>query len=262
MYTMKHTLKRLAVALLLTLGVALSAQGQEYTEQDAIDLALTVPDFADTTSWREGWYAKAYDTQNRFGIWRVNFYNENDEDMGYADVNLEKGIVYMYECYFGASEEQKQTAQPILEEYLRNNELVLELIEEAGITPSGAYVDYDGYNDWWGVYVDMGDNSLYITVRFAERSPASLDDPQLINIYFANVVSYDEWYGATSQQAVVVAFADSRVGNALAGKEGWTTTSTHVQGSVWTVEFLVDDEVITSATIDLKDESVLEVASS
>ncbi len=257
---MKHYLKRLAVALLVTLGAALSAHGQDFTEQAAIELALGVADFNDTTSGRDDWYAKAYDTQNEFGIWRVQFYNSDDEDMGFADVNLEKNVVYVYECYFGASDEQLEAAQPVLEEYIRNNEQMLDLLDDVGEKPM--YIDYDGYNDWWGVYIENGENSLYVTVRFAEWTPKSLDEPQLLNFSFSNVLSYDDWYGATSQQAVVVAFADSRVGNALAGKEGWTTNVTHVKDSVWEVEFLIDDEVVTSATINLQDESVVAVANS
>jgi hypothetical protein len=251
---------KLALILVLSLALALVvglASAQDYTEQDAINLALTIPEFGDALQERDDWYAHAYDTENRWGVWRVQFYNENGDDMGFADVSLKTETIYVYESYFGATDAQKQNAQPIIEEFLRNEARVVELMD--GQTDNGMYIDYDGYNDWWGIYVDYGDDSLYITVRFAEATPTSLENPQIMRIYFANIKSYDEWYGATSQQAIVVAFTDNRVGDALAGKAGWTTETERLDTHTWQVTFWLDNAVVIKAQVNLQDDSVLNV---
>lgn len=245
-----------AAALLLAAATPFAAQ--EITEQDAIDLALTAPDCRNATEGYEDWKARAYDSENPWHIWHVEFRNSEGNDLGYADVSVVDERVYHAECYFGPTDEQLETAQPILEAFLSSNDEILALLDD--VEEHEMYIDFDGYNNWWGVYIANDPNSLYVTVRFAEPYPSSLDDPQLIEIHFSDMPSYDEWFGSTSQQAVVVAFADRQVADVLAKDEGWTTDIEHVQGSVWKVNFMQADRWLGSATVDVNTREVLERA--
>lgn len=244
----------------LLAGVMGPVVAQDVTEQDAIDLALTVAECRDGLESRDDVTVRAYDTENAWHVWHVEFRTNEDEDMGYADVSPLNERVYYAECYFGATDEQEEAAQEPLETFIGNNAEILALLDD--VADRDMYVDYDGYNDWWGVYIANDEDSLYVTVRFAERTPLSLEDPQLLKIHFAEIKSYDEWFGAASQQAVVVAFADREVGDALTSVEGWTTTSEHVGGSVWKVNFMMADTWLGSATVDIKTQAVLEISRS
>jgi len=255
----KRTLIVLAASALMWVFVTVAAYGQEYSEQDAINLALSVPEFAAALEGREDWYARAYDTGNRFGIWRVQFYDAEGGDMGFADVNPEEQAVYVYECYYGAQDRHREAAQPVLEAYLRPHPEILRWLEDAeNAQQHPIYVDYDPYNDWWGVYIAAGPESLYAVVRFAERGVHVLDEPHLVRIYFAEIKSFDEWFSATSQEAVVVAFADHRVGDALHRRAGWTTESQYVSGSLWKIAFYSGEEWLGEATVDMASRTVLE----
>lgn len=254
---MKINLKPYLALLLVTLVVGALAFAQEYTEQDAIDFALQIPEVEAVLTERDNWYAKAYDTENKFNVWRVQFYNTDDEDMGFADVSLQDQRVYVYEIYFGATDAQSDIATPIVTEFVQNAPEVLELLPD--VATRDMYVDYDGYNNWWGVYIEAGAESLWMTVLYPDNNVTVFDDPRIGKIYFANVKPYDEWFSATSQQAIVVAFADTRVGDALAGKAGWTTSIEHLQRTEWHVDFWVDGALVTAATVDIVSGEVLSV---
>lgn len=252
---MRTLLNGLSLAAALVMAVL--AHAQTYTEDDAIALALTIPDCRDTVEHQEGWYARAYDTRNAFGIWRVEFYNRDGEDKGFAHVNPREGRVYEGYCTFGASEAQVAAARPILAEYVRNHEVVLALLPY--VDSLDLYIDYDAWNDWWGVYIANAENSLYVTVKFAEATPTSLEDPQLLQIHFPEVKTYQEWFDESSGQAVIVAFIDQRVGDRLANTTGWTTVTEHLDQQRWRVEFWHESEWIATVVVDLEVRSVVEV---
>ncbi|MFQ3648608.1 MAG: hypothetical protein SNJ54_14830 [Anaerolineae bacterium] len=253
---MMTTLRGALLAVVL-LAAAL-AHAQTYTEDDAIALALTLPECRDTIDHHEGWYALAYDTQNAYGIWRVEFYNSADEDMGYAHVSPRDGRVYDGRCLFRPSDEQIEAAQPVLEAFLHNNEQILALLPY--VDELTFYVDYDVWNDWWGVYIANEENSLYVTVKFAEATPLSLDEPELLGIFFPEVKTYGEWFSESSQRAIIVAFIDHRIGDRLANLTGWTTTAEHLGQQIWRIEFWLQSDWLASAVVDLNAQAVVEVS--
>jgi hypothetical protein len=245
----------LAAALL---GAAALAHAQTYTEDDAIALALTLPECRDTIDHQEGWYALAYDSQNAYGIWRVEFYNSADEDMGYVHVSPRDGRVYDGRCLFRPSDAQIEAARPALADFLHNHEEILALIPY--VAELDYYVDYDVWNDWWGVYIANEENSLYVVVRFAEATPLSLDEPELVGIYFPEVKPYAEWFEASSQRAIIVAFIDRRIGDRLANLTGWTTVVEHLSQQLWRIEFWLQSDWLATAVVDLNAQAVVEVS--
>lgn len=254
---MMTTLRGVLLAAALLVLAAL-AHAQTYTEEDAIALALTLPECRDTIGHQEGWYALAYDTQNAYGIWRVEFYNSDDEDMGYAHVSPRDERIYDGRCLFSASEEQIEAARPALEEFLHNHEQILALIPY--VEELTFYIDYDVWNDWWGVYIANEENSLYVTVKFAEATPLALEEPELLGIFFPEVKTYGEWFEASSQRAIIVAFIDRRIGDRLANLNGWTTIAEHLGQQIWRIDFWLQAEWLASAVVDLNAQAVVEVS--
>ncbi|XWX02874.1 hypothetical protein VZO05_10190 [Aggregatilineales bacterium SYSU G02658] len=244
--------------LMGALLLAALAHAQSYTEDDAIALALTLPECRDTIDHQEGWYALAYDTQNAYGIWRVEFYDSAGEDMGYAHVSPRDGRVYDGYCLYRPSDAQIEAARPTLEAFVRSHEEILALIPY--VDELTIYVDYDVWNDWWGVYIANEENSLYVTVKFAEATPLSLDDPELTGIYFPEVKHYEEWFNESAQQAIIVAFIDRRIGDRLANLNGWTTETEHLGQQRWRVDFWLEANWLASAVVDLTERVVVEVS--
>jgi hypothetical protein len=249
---MKHKLLlALCVVLLATVAVVPLAFAQEVTEQDAIDLALTIPEVSALLEGRDEseWYMRAYNTENKYGVWRVNFYNAEDEDKGFADVNPETGQVFVYECYFEMTDALRLAGEDIVKEAVINAPEVQELLEDPA--SYDMYVDYDTYNDWWGVYVADDEDSLWITLRFEGNTVSSFDNPEILEIYFSEVESYDEWYSMKSQEVIAIAFANPEVGLATADQQGWTTETEHIGGSMWMVWFKLGDEVLAEVSVDV-----------
>jgi hypothetical protein len=242
------------LALLFCLLVAVGAFAQTITEQDAIATALAHAPIKARLGGRDDWRAKAYDSENPFGIWRVNFYSQDGEDWGYADVSPTRGRVYYYELYAPATEAQIAEAYDHVRAFFESDETLLELFDDPSTTP--IYVDYNGWIDGWGVYVDDGERSLYFIVGFE----ASFTSPRLLAIYFKDMLNYDEWQTSKGQEAVAVAFADGRVADALRGVVGWRSESERVEGDVWRVRFLgADGTTLITATLNLRENAVLGV---
>jgi hypothetical protein len=249
-------LRPLTVLLLLSLLVMPSSAQDSFTSQDVIAIVAAHPAFATGLDNSGDWSARAYNTRNRYGIWRVEFKNAAGDDLGWATVDPAKERLYSYEAYFGATDAQRLAAEPILREFISTQPELLALLEDPSIYDM--YVDYDGYNDWWGVYIDIGADSLYVVIRFADHNPDSLENPQLVTIYFENVLSYDEWYTASSQAAIAIAFQQSEIAAALRGSDDWTTTTSTEDSRTWQVVFLLNDTPAAEAIVNLEDKTVVE----
>ncbi|MBI5961137.1 MAG: hypothetical protein HY866_20540, partial [Chloroflexi bacterium] len=93
----------LAVLVVLSLGLtsalSLSHAQPGYTPQEAIDLAAAHAAFVDGLAARPGWTAAAYDSKNSYGIWHVQFWDTDGEDLGWADLSLERSKVYSWDVY-------------------------------------------------------------------------------------------------------------------------------------------------------------------
>lgn len=243
-------------ALTFTSGIIYAQQ--IFTEQDAINTAAESEEFKDGLANTPGWTAAAYDTGNRFGIWRVQFWNASGDELGWADVSPARGKVYSWEAYFGATDAQVQMAQDPVRDFLTTHPTVLELVEDP--TQHELYIEYDSYNRWWGAYMDMGLDSLYLVVRFGQGSPDVFEDPQLVRLYFSNVMSYAEWQEATRAQAVATGFQQPEIAAVLADVESWTTRAERSDDGdgVWTVYFMDGETVLAWVKVDMSTQTVVE----
>lgn len=252
-------MKRLALLMMLaaTLFAAIGLQAQDtYSEQDAINLAASSEIFAAGLDENPGWSAAAYDTQNAYGIWRVQFWYSSGDELGWADVSPERGRVYSWETYFGATDAQQNAAEPVLRDFINNNETFVDLLEDP--SQYEMYIDYDGYNDYWGVYIERGTNSIWTAIQFDGKTPDSLDNPHLLGLYFSGVLSYGEWQESNKATAIATAFQNTDVADALANVDKWTTSVEHNDDGNWTVYFLDGDTVLASVQVDINAEEVID----
>ena len=158
--------------------------------------------------------------------------------------------------HFGASDAQRRAAEPVLRKFVANHPDVLELLEDPA--QYAMYIDYDGWNRWWGVYVDVGLDSLWLPVQFAGKLPDSLDDPQLLGLYFANVLSYDEWQQSQKAIAIATAFQNAEIAEAVSQVDSWTTSVEHDDENLWTVNFMNGDDLLAQVQVDLATNEVVD----
>jgi len=112
------------------------------------------------------------------------------------------------------------------------------------------WVDWDGWNRWWGVYVDIGEDSLALAIRFDNGlTPDDLTNPQLVSVYFPNVVSYEEWQSMAQSAAVSVAFRTQAIADAVAGRT-WTTQVERADDGLWRVIFLEGETPLAEVLLD------------
>lgn len=238
----------LVLLLALAWGIpSIAAQDDPaFTEQQVIDMVTADSEVAHGLEGTSNWTAAAYNTRNSYGIWHVQFWDAEGEDLGWVEIQPAQNIIYSSETHFPISEAYRRDAEPILRDFVAANEEVRRLI--ARPQDYEMYVDYNGWEKVWGVYVDNGSDSLYVTVSFTEDS---FDAPQLENIYFSEVLSFDDWYAAMKAEVTAIAFEQSPIAGALRGVENWQTEVERLDaGDTWSVSFMAQDAVLVRATVD------------
>jgi hypothetical protein len=252
-------MKRLAILIMLVVALfaTIGAQAQQtFTEQDAIDLAASSEFFAAGLEQNPGWSAAAYDTHNAYGIWRVQFWDSSGEDLGWADVSPERGKAYSWETYFGATDAQENAAEQVLRDFIANNEQFIDLLEDP--SQYDMYIDYDSYNHYWGVYIDVGADSIWTPIQFEGKTPDSLENPQVLGLYFSGVLSYAEWQESNKTTAIATAFQNADVADAIADVDDWTTSVERNDDGMWTVYFIDGDTVLVSVQVDVNTDKVID----
>ncbi|MDZ4669796.1 MAG: hypothetical protein SH821_02900 [Phototrophicales bacterium] len=233
-----------------------------FSDDDVIAMVASSPQFVDilqlVTDVAGGWDAVTFNTKNAYGIWRIYFSTYEDDQIGWADLNPQNGKIYSWDVYIPATDEQKEIAMPILKDFLNTQAEILELLDNPA--QYEMYIDYDGWNNHWGVYIGAGEYALWVTVEFENGiSPDNLDNPRLKGVFFPDLPDYDQWLEDTKAQVVNIAFGSSEVGAVLRGRT-WTTQAERLEGDIWTVAFLVDENVVIVANVDLASSEVLEIA--
>ncbi len=248
------------IALLVLAGALAAAPSQRsfaqdtYRPEDAIAFVASLPDFAQGLEATEGWTAQAYNTRNGYGIWRVTFWNADGEEVGIADVSLERNRVYSAETYFYPSESIMQGAQDTIVEFVRNQPEVQELLDNPW--DHDMYLDF---NPWvfdgaWSVWIDNGSDPLYALVRPDNSSTFSTDNLQLIRVGFGNIMSWEDWRSANTSSAASIAFSQEEIASRMRDLPGWTSHAEPIDGGVdgvWWVGFYSGDFLAADAMINL-----------
>jgi hypothetical protein len=245
------------VSCLLSLVLLLSALATAQSPQDAINLAASHPAFVKGLADRPGWSANAYDSESRYGIWRVEFYDADGNGLGWADVNVEQQRLYAWDAAFDVIESQYAEAEQILIDFLRNDETSQKLIGSVDDV-YGWWVGYDSWREVWMVHLDRGADSLDLTLRSRSSQPKSFESLYLEKVYVANIMSYDDWHNANGSEVVALAFENPDVAAAVRGMD-WTTSTERLEGDAWKVRFLSGEEVIVEADVNVADGSIANI---
>jgi hypothetical protein len=244
------------MALLLTALV--TAQAQDYSEQDVIDMVISQVPFSYGLQTVPGWSAAAYDSGNAYGIWRVQFWNADGEEIGWANINPAKQRMYDYEGHFESTEEQRVTADPVVREFIYSHPDIIELLGDPQAFADDMWVGYNGWAEAWGVWLNRGDDTLYFLVQFDGKVPDALTEPTLIEIGFPNVLSYDEWQTGMGAEATTVAFAEPDIAAVLRNVTGWQSHAERQADGLWQVTFTQNDTELVQAVINLESRELIE----
>lgn len=251
----QRLLAALTLSLILVSAVGVQAQSG-YTARDAINVAAQSAIFRSGLAQSPGWTAAAYYTKNTYGIWRVQFWNANGEDLGWADVSPARRRVYSWDQHFAATAAQQQAAEPILRAFVAALPDVIDLLGDP--TQYAMYVDYDAWNHWWGVTIDSSPDTIWVPVQFAGKTPDSLDDPQEIGLYFDNVLSYEDWQQSQQAIAIATAFQNADIAAAVRRVDSWTTAVEHDDDNLWTVKFMHGETELARVQVDLTANAVVD----
>jgi hypothetical protein len=243
-----------ALATVLVLPRTTEAQ-RTFTTDDAIGFVAGSPQFAEGLQFHEGWTAVAYDTGNAYGIWRVEFNDASGEDLGYADVSLERGRIYSWDAYFYPNDNFRQQAEPILRDFVYAQSEVLALVPNPA--DYDYWFDFDGWNNWWWFYINVGgQDSVTAVVRFeGGDSELNLSNPRLESIVFSDLPDYETWREAGRASATAAAFAQGEVAAHLRPHEGWTSVAEPMNGGSggqWWVGFYVGDWLAAEAGVNVQ----------
>lgn len=243
--------------LALAIGIGSVAQGP-FSEDDVITIAAENPLFATGLENYSGWWGVAFDSGNRYGIWRVEFYDNEGNDLGWANLSPANGRIYSWESYLGVDDALREKAYPIVREFLITHPDILALIEAPD--QYEIYVDYEPWSKVWGAYINVGGtDSIWVAVDY--DNDFNFTNPRIAQIHFEGVGSYEEWFAANEDRAKSIAFEDSVVMEAVRGVIGWTSTVSRSddQDNVWIVTFESEGETLITAHVDLNSETVIEI---
>lgn len=253
--TFYHVSRVFALMIVMAVAFGYVAAQATFTVQNAIDTAASHPVFADGLARYEDWTAAAYNTNNAYEIWRVQFWDSEGEDLAWADVSPARGKVYSYEAHFAASEQQTNTAYDVLRDFIDNEPQVLALVDDP--SQYEIYVEYDTWGRQWSVYLDIDIDSLYFAVRFDGETPDDLENPELQGVYFPNVISYEEWQSGMEAQAIAIAFQDQAIADAVNGRS-WTTEVEQSEDGSWRITFWEGDISLAEVVLDAAMENILD----
>lgn len=255
----RTTVKLLAVTLCalvaLWLGAVAAAQDGSADAERAIAIAARHPMFATGLAAYDGWTASAYGSQDRYGLWRVDFFAADGASLGWAQVGLDDERVFAWDSGFGIPDVSYEATQEALLDFLRYDS---EFLAFAGDVDDNdwTWVGYDDSRDAWTVYLERGPESLVVTLRSANEWARSLDNLRVVEIEVPALVAVDEWRSMRGSAATALAFTDARIAAAVRGLEGWVSEAEQLGESVWLVRFRWEGRTVAEAEVDLVSASV------
>ncbi len=236
------------VALVLT--TAATAQGYDADKQRAIQIAASHPMIAASLEHNSGWTASAYDAQDRYGLWRVDFTSQYGEDFAWAQVHLAEGRVLAWEADAGLGDDEYAEAEAKLLDFLRYDPAFLAFAGDVD-DHEWIWVGYESWRDTWVVHIERGQDSLIVTLRSEHAWTRSLEDLEVLQIRATSVVGVGDWRSMRGSDAVALAFTDPRVVAAVRGLEGWTASAEEVDRSLWRVLFVWEGRTVAEVEVDL-----------
>jgi hypothetical protein len=226
------------------------------TAKDAVALAASHPTFVAALKAHPGWKGEAYFTDNGFDVWRVQFWDKDGKEIGFADVNVTRKRVYWVEVHYKLMPDLKQAAAEHLRKFVRTNADVKAVIGNPDDYDFTDY-DYDSGGNFWVVIFARKSSAVAVVVQFQSNSPTVFDRPVLKGFFFPNVLPYADWEKAQKAEAQTIAFSQPEITAAVRGQSGWTATATRTGDTTWTVTFMHGDTKLAEADVDTQTRKIL-----
>ena len=226
-------------------------------KEAAIDLAAAHPALRPLLDLHNGWTADAYDTGNRYGVWRVQFYFPGGDKLGWADVSLKTDQVYAWEASYELTGALQKETERALYRFVRADPEVRALVGDTDTLEKWFW--YDSWREGWFVHLERGPDSLDVSVRSRRKGSLNLADLFVEKIYFPNVLSLEDYQAARRSNAVALAFSSPRIAAALREQPGWTSSGEPLGAELWAVSFALAEQQVASAVVDLKTQQVQKV---
>ena len=227
---------------------------QNYAEK-AINLAKEQQALVLPLSSHKGWTAAAYNSQNAYGIWRVQFWDSEGKALAWVNVDPIKEKVYLWNYQQGPNELEHQQAEKAILAFLATDKDVVDLL--------GAVDQYDVVVDFinhsiWRARIRRGVDSVEIYLDSKNGRMRSLDKLRVVGINFPGIVSFEEWKSGNEANIVATAFGQAEIAKRLRGLEDWTYEVIRQNDEIWQVKFLSDGKQVASAKVDNAQLKVLE----
>ena len=243
--------------ILVTATLVLSLALAQTTADKVTQLAAQHPAFASVLAAREGYTSAAYNTQNAYGIWRVQFWEAEGAFIGWIDVEPEREKVYAWHYDVGVTDLEQSEAQAVIFELLKNHGDFINLVGD--FAANELKVNYNQGQAFWIARVDRGPDTVAVTLRPEQARVRSLDNLQIETIYFPNTISFEDWRSGNEASIVALAFRHGDIAKALRGNKNWTSAVEMLGDALWRVNFQEGDKLLASATVDLEQNLTTEV---
>ena len=251
----RFTAQRLVRCAALLSFILLSVAGAQ--KDEAIALAAAHPALEPLLALHGGWTADAYDTENRYDVWRVQFYFPGGEKLGWADVSLTTKKVYAWEASYELTGDLQKKTERALYRFVRRSPEVRSLVGDTA--PVAKWFWYDSWREGWFVHLERGPDSLDVSIRSRSQGSLKLDDLFIEKIYFPQVLPLEDYRAAQGSSAVALAFSSPEIAAALRNRPGWKGSGTRLNAQTWGVLFLQAEHKIARAVVNLKTQRVHKV---
>ena len=246
---MKRSL--LILTVLLMFALPLAAQ-DDPTVQRAIDLVAQQPDFVSWLAQYPGSFGQANDDDGD-GVWYVEFYAEEwSEWLGYADVVLATGeIVNSFIPLPQTPEEFQRGQDRVLPLVLNDPEITALLVDQL---LWDHYIDFNRFDRRWEVTFYRGVQALQAVIQLDEAA----NQFSIEEIRDPNTLEEEDQRAAWRDEAISLAYSGDGSGDALNGRDDWTTYTENLRPGLWTVSFVAGETELFFALVNVDTDEVLE----
>ncbi|MBK9749189.1 MAG: hypothetical protein IPO91_20750 [Chloroflexi bacterium] len=244
---MKRIVMLLAVMLLCALPLAAQDDAQR-----VIDRVAQLPEWVDWLAQYPGSFGQANDDDSD-GVWYVEFYAEEwSEWLGYANVVLETGEIVDSFIPAPLSAEEFQRGQDRVLPLVLNDAEILAVLGDTLLWDH--YIDFNRYDRRWEVTFYRGVQAVQAVIQFDEAA----NEFAIEEIRDPNALEEQDQREAWRDEAISLAYSGEGAGEALNGRDDWTTYTENLRPGIWSVSFVAGETELYFALINVDTDEVLE----
>jgi len=232
----------ISIALLFHLSFA------QDLSQKAINLVAAHPAFTTMLAANEGWQAESFNTQNIYGIWRVQFWDAEGNELARADLNPENEEIYDWVYQSGINDQEEESVTETLIQFINSQSRVTDLI--GTVNREDVRISYHNAHRHWRVRINRQQNSLRLILTPQNPVARSVEGLELSSIEFDNLPSYEDWRSGNAASLVAIAFQERAIADRLRGNANWVSEVERLENQNWQVRFLEAGTVLALARVD------------